>query len=136
MAKTNTAGHEGANPEQPDRKLSALDRAIMQALGDGRKVGRDDDPAAMAYPAVWEWLTKTEGGRDHIMQPAVITLQLGPEGCLVSLTHRDLRVMCGVACPHVGDALATLQAALSAPVPPLRSWGKDLPNLKKRRPKT
>ena len=136
MARKDEEMKDNGRPRADDRKLSALDRAILQALGDGRKVGLDDDPAALAFPLVWEWLTKTDGDRDHIMQPAVITLQLGPEGTLVSLTHRDLRVSCSVACPFIGDALQALQSALACPNPPIRGWGKDLPNLKKRKQKS
>lgn len=127
---------EGQHPASGmNRKLSALDRAIMAALGDGKTVGLEDDPFAVTYPDVWQWLTKTDGGRDYIMQPAVITLQLGPEGALVSLTHRDLRRACTVACPHLGQFMEVLQAALTSPHPPIRSWGKDEAHLKKRRPK-
>lgn len=135
MAKASGGEPAKGDAPEPQRRLSALDRAVMAAIGDGRKVGREDDPAKERYPDLWEWLTKTEGGRDYIMQPAVISIQLGPEGVLASLTHRDLRVTCGVACLHLGDVLAALQAALTCENPPLRSWGKDEPRLRKRKPK-
>lgn len=122
-------------PPKDSRKLSALDRAILTALGQGRVVGRADDPAAKALPSLWEWLTKTDGGKDYIMQPAVISLQLGPEGALATITHRDLRVSCSVAVPFLAECLKALEEALTGPNPPLRTWGKDLPNLKKRRQK-
>ncbi len=137
--ETKNAGNGPDSNGQPfpqERKLSALDRAIVQAIGDGRKVGLEDDPAQDDFPLVWEWLTKTEGGRDYIMQPAVISIQLGPEGVLVSLTHRDLRVSCTVSCAYLSEVMPVLQAALAAPNPPIRSWGKDLPNLKKRKSKS
>lgn len=136
MAKDREELKDVGKVRPDERRLSALDRAIQSALGDGRTVGLENDPAAQQYPDVWQWLTKTDGGRDHVMQPAVITLQLGPEGCLVSLTHRDLRRACTIACPFLGDALESLQRALTSEHPPIRSWGKDDANLKKRRPKT
>lgn len=121
---------------QPKRRLSAFDRVLETALGDNRKVGLPDDPAADLYPEVWRWLTQTEGGVDHILQPAVITIQLGPEGALVSLTHRDLKTSCSIACPHLGMAIEVLEQALSSPNPPLRTWGKDPQvRLRKRKPK-
>jgi len=135
MARERNDDGEQRKSDGKERKLSALDRAIMSAIGDGKVVGRDDDPASTEYPEVWEWLTKTEGGKDYIMQPAVLSIQLGPEGVLVSLIHRDLRRMVSVACPHVQDALATLQAALTSPNPPIRPWGRDEAHLKKRRQK-
>jgi len=134
VASKDDLADEG-KPAKDQRKLSALDRAIMTALGEGRRVGRADDPAAKALPYLWEGLTKTDGGADHIMQPAVISLQLGPEGALATITHRDLRVSCSVAVPYLAECLKALEEALSGPNPPLRSWGKDLPNLKRRRQK-
>lgn len=124
-------------PEEKPGRLSAMDRLIMAALGDGRTVGLEGDPAAEQYPEVWRWLTQTEGGKDHILQPAVIMLQLGPEGCLVSINHRDLKAKVAVACPHIGDALAALEAALTSTNPPIQTWGKDpQARLKKRKPKS
>lgn len=136
MAKqSQNPGDQGQDQGQ-DRKLSALDRAILAAIGDGGTVGRQDDPARQQYPDVWEWLTKTDGGRDYIMQPAVITIQLGPEGVLAKLTHRDLKRNCGIACNHLGDVLEALQRALTSPNPPITAWGKDPEaRLKKRRPR-
>lgn len=123
-------------PKEPDRKLSALDRMLLQALGDGRTVGLPDDPASKLFPETWRWLTQTEGGKDHILQPAVITLQLGPAGALVTLTHRDLKTTLSVSCPHLGQALEALEMALTGPNPPIRTWGKDPQvHLRKRRPK-
>lgn len=135
MAKRIDSDQEHGDQE-PQRRLSAFDRVLMTALGDGRTVGLPDDPAATEFPEVWRWLTQTEGGKDHILQPAVITMQLGPEGALVSLTHRDLKTSCSVACPHLGQALQALERALNDPNPPLRTWGKDPQvRLKKRKPK-
>lgn len=132
------AKQRGDENQSNERKLSALDRAVLQALGDGKVVGLSTDPAIERWPVLWQWLTKTEGGNmgEYILQPAIVTLQLGPEGVLVTLTHRDLRVTCSIACPHLDGALDSLEAAIASPNPPIKSWGKDLPNLKKRRPKT
>ncbi len=121
----------------PERKLSALDRMLLQALGEGRTVGLADDPARKLYPTLWDWLSKTDGGTDFILQPAILSVQLGPEGALASMTHRDLKVSCSVACPYLADFLACLEAALSSSNPPLRSWGKDPQvQLKKRKRKS
>lgn len=135
MATDDPRLEDNGKPKKGDRKLSALDRCILAAIGDGRKVGLDDDPALKKYPNLWEWMTKTQGGTDHIMQPAVISLQLGPEGVLATVTHRDLRTSCSIACLHLHQALEALDASLGLPNPPLRQWGKDEPHLKKRRQK-
>jgi len=135
MAKQSSDGSGSPRPEQP-RRLSALDRAIQAAIGDGRTVGRGDDPAAEKFPDLWQWLTlTTDPAHDYVMQPAVVTVQLGPEGVLVSLTHRDLKVTCAVACLHLEEMWEVLQRALTSENPPIRTWGKDEPNLRKRRRK-
>jgi len=135
MAGKTPGRAEGENGKEPERKLSAIDRAVLAAIGDGRIVGLPDDPARERFPQLWEWLTLTEAGRDYVMQPAVVTVQLGPEGVLVTMTHRDLRRTVSVACKHLEEAYQALQTALDSPNPPMRSWGKDDPHLRKRRPK-
>lgn len=135
MAKKGDQEHD-KEPQEPQRKLSALDRMLLQALGDGRTVGLADDPAAELYPELWKCMTQTEGGKDYILQPAVVTLQFGPAGCIATLTHRDLKWTLSVSCPHIGQALEVLEAALSSPNPPIRTWGKDPQvQLRKRRQK-
>lgn len=135
MAKSRDDLEDTGKPPKEERKLSALDRALMAAIGDGLVVGRQDDPAQNRYPLLWEWLTKTEGGRDYIMQPAVISIQLGPEGCLATVTHRDLRRSVQVACLNLDDCLAALEDTLGKTNCPVKTWGKDQPHLRKRRPK-
>jgi len=135
MARERDEQERNGKGKPEDRKLSALDRAILSALGDGRTVGREDDPLAASCPDVWEWLTKTVGGTDYLLQPAVLTIQLGPEGVLGTLTHRDLRRSVSVACGHVADVIPALQAELVKPNPAIKTWGKDEPHLRKRRQK-
>jgi hypothetical protein len=135
MAKIDR-GEDNGRPREGDRKLSAYDRMLMAALGESRTVGLDTDPARTDFPELWRWLSQTEGGKDHIVQPAVLTLQLGPEGVLITLTHRDFKTSCPASCPHLGDALAAMEAVLNTANPPFKTWGKDPQvHLKKRRPK-
>jgi len=61
-------------------RISALDRAIQQAMGDNRVFGLPDDPARERYPEIWSWLTKVEDEDGHLFQPASISIVLGPEG--------------------------------------------------------
>ena len=113
-------------------KLSALDRCIQTAIGDGRTVGDDDDPARTKYPNLWEWLSKIYIGLDRVRTPATITVSLGPAGVLVNINDRDLSVNCGATCLHLDDAFVALERALSATVAPIRSYGKKEPRLRKR----
>lgn len=114
------------------RRLSALDRAIQTAIGDGRTVGSDTDPGRDKYPALWEWLSRIYIGLDRVKTPATITIALGPTGVLISLSDRDLGVSCGAVCEHIDDSFAALERALTAAVAPVRSWGKKEPRLRKK----
>jgi hypothetical protein len=113
-------------------RVSALDRALQAAMGEGRAVGADDDPAKTKYPTLWDWLSRIYVGVGHVRQPATITLALGPSGVLVSIRDVDLGVSCGAVCPHLDGALSALEDALTADVPPIRSWGRKEPRLRKR----
>lgn len=115
-----------------DRKLSALDRAVQTAMGEGRAVGNDEDPARKKYPALWEWLSRIYIGIGHVRQPATVSVTLGPCGVLVSVSDKDLGVSCGAVCPNLDEAFQALEDALSAEVAPIRSWGKKEPRLRKR----
>lgn len=114
-------------------KVSALDRMVQQAIGADRVLGREDDVARKKYPTLWDWLSRIYLTGNHIKQPAIMTVRLGPEGCLVTLTDRDLAVSFDVACSSLTEAFAAMEAALSSPNPPMRSWGKKEPSLRKRR---
>lgn len=116
-----------------DKHLSSLDRAIQMAMGEGRQVGREDDPAKDTFPALWEWISRIYIGKDRLKQPATITISLAPEGVLVRLNDRDLGCGAAVVCPHLQDAFQQLNAALEGPNPPFTFYGKKEPQLRKRK---
>jgi len=121
-------GSDGTAP----KRLSALDRAIQTAMGTGRALGREDDPFRLAYPSVWDWLTRIYVGTNQVRTPATISVRLGPEGALVSMRDVDLGVSVSAACPNLNDVFAALEAALTADVPAIQSWGRKEPRLRKR----
>jgi hypothetical protein len=114
-------------------QLSHLDRLVQQAMGADRKLGSEDDPARKKFPALWEWLSRIYVGRDNIKQPAVLSIRLGPQGVLVTLTDRDLSVSFDMSCAHLQDTFAAMEAAIVAPNPPMRNWGKREPSVRKRK---
>jgi hypothetical protein len=114
-------------------KPSALDRVIQSAIGDERVLGRGTDPTKEKYPNLWDWLSRHYVGREHVKQPATLTIRLGPEGALATLTDRDLSVSIDVAAPHLDDVYEAIEAALVSNCPPIRSWGKKEPQLRKRK---
>lgn len=122
------------NPER--KRTSALSRVLEAALGEQRPVGRPDDPAREQYPSLWEWLTLTTDPKgEYLIAPGSISVQLGPEGVLVTVTLRDLKYSCAAATPFLDDAFRALESALASDNPPIRTWGKDEPQLKKKRKK-
>lgn len=116
-----------------DRPQSRLDRLIQTAIGTDRVLGKEDDKARELYPELWQWISRIYVGGGHVKQPAVITIRLGPDGVLATLTDRDLAVSLDVACPHLADVLASLEAALTSNTAPVRTWGKKEPQLRKRK---
>jgi len=118
--------------QKEDKYASALDRAIQSAMGQGRVVGRDDDPAKTDFPALWDWMSRIYIGIDKVRTPAAISIRFGPEGILVSISDRDLGVSMDACCPHLGDVFKAIEAGLTAAIPPIKSWGKKEPKLRKR----
>jgi len=115
------------------QQLSAVDRAIAQALGDGLVLGREDDPAAKEFPQTWEWLRKVYVGKDRLKTPATLTIRLTPGGCLITLNDRDLAVAIDAACEHLGQALAALEAQLTGASTHVRTYGRREPSLRRRK---
>jgi hypothetical protein len=116
-----------------ERPLSALERQLAQALGDGREFGHPEDPARMEFPLLWEWLSRAYVGREHLKQPAVILLRLGPDGALATLSDRDLACSLDVGSQSLLDLFRALETALARPDCPIKVWGKKEPQLKKRK---
>lgn len=118
---------------KPERKLSSLERAVQQAIGDGRQIGSPEDPARERYPQLWAWLSTLYVGRDSLKNPAYLSIKLGPEGVTAALIDRDLCTAVEIATANLDDVLPALEAALAGPCPPLKSWGRKEPHLRKRR---
>jgi hypothetical protein len=117
-----------------DKKLSALERLVQEAMGEGKSFGNGDDPAKGKWPELWRWLSTCYIGRDHVKQPATLSIRLGPEGVLVSLFDRDLAVSIDVTAGSLEDSFQALENALTGPHPPVKSFGRREPRVRKRRP--
>lgn len=116
-----------------DKKLSALDRLVAQAMGEDRTFGLTDDPAIQTMPELWECMSRIYIGRDNIKTPAVLSCQLVPGGVSLRITDRDMKMSLGVIVPHLDSALPTLERVLAADNPPWVAWGKGEPELRKRK---
>jgi len=117
------------------QRLSALDRAVLQAMGEGRSVGREDDPAREKYPQLWDWMSRCYQGKDYLRTPSTLSVSLGPEGVLVSVTDRDLCVTVTMATPFLEEIFRAMEIALASDNPPMKFWGKSEPHLRKRKPR-
>jgi hypothetical protein len=115
------------------RKLSALERVLSQAIGDGQKFGRDEDPARVNWPNLWAWLTTIYVGRDSLKSPAVLTIRMGPEGAIASLTDRDLAVALDASSATLEGIFAEVERLLASETPPIRVWGKREPTVRRRK---
>lgn len=113
-------------------KLSALDRLIAQAVGEGRVLGADDDPAMEKWPTVWEWLSRIYIGQDNVRTPSPITIRLVPEGVQVSIVDKDLQSAVEVVFRHLGECFDRLEKEMSRPDCPIKSWGRKEPKLRRR----
>ncbi len=116
-----------------EKQLSALDRAIQQAMGEGREVGHADDPARERWPNLWAWLTQVEVGKDYIVQPASLSISMVVGGVQVSVSNRDLAISARATTRNLGDALDAIEAVCSDPSAIMSSWGRKEPTLRKRR---
>jgi hypothetical protein len=129
MGKSDNLDDKGKTP-----KLSSLDRALMQAAGEGQRFGLESDPARVAFPNLWAWLSTIYVGRDHLKQPATLSIRLGPSGVIATLTDRDLSVAVDCGTAHLGEVFEALERLLASDTPPIRTWGKKEPTLRKRKP--
>lgn len=116
-----------------DKRVTSLDKAVLQAMGDGRSVGRPDDPAQTTWPELWSWLSTIYIGKDNMKQPATLSVQLGPDGVLVKLVDRDLCCSVNVSCSHLQNVFDELEKVLTSATLPVTTWGKREPQLRKRR---
>lgn len=120
--------------EQP--KLSFLDRLIQQTVADERTLGRGDDPARDQLPKLWDWLTRTEAGRDHVKDPALLTIRVGPDGILATLNDRGLGYALDFNVPHLADVVKEVERQLREETFTVRVLGKGEPKVRKRKPKS
>lgn len=116
-----------------ERHLSTFDLQILHAIGEGKNLGSDGDPAIIQWPNLWQWLSTVYAGKEYVKQPANMTIRLGPAGVLVAVVDRDLSVSCETSCQFVGQAFDAIEAVLATPSAPIKSWGRKEPKLRKRR---
>jgi len=118
-----------------EKQVSAFDKLIMETIANERTVGKEDDPAKQAMPTLWDYLTRTDCGKDHVMKPGRLTLSLCPAGVSVTLFLGDLGYSMSIVVPYLNDVLSTLESVLSGPNPPFQQISRGDPKVRKRKPK-
>jgi len=115
-----------------EKQLTALDRLIAAAVGDNTILGSPSDPASAEFPNVWEWLSRTEAGKDFLKDPARLSLALVPGGVQVALTDSTFGVTVDAVSDTLSGVFAALERNLTAQTPTIRTWRKGEISLKKK----
>ena len=114
---------------------SALDRLIDQAAGQNVALGAKDDPATKDWPNLWEWLSRTDAGPEHLKDPARMSLALVPGGVQVALSDATFGVTVDAVSESLAGAFAALERNLTAQTPTIRTWRKGEVVLRKKKAK-
>jgi len=115
------------------RRPAFLQKAIEQAIGHDQSFGRDDDPARERWPLLWDWLSTWEVGKNNVKTPPTLTVRLGPDGVLASVSDRDLGKAGDVAFPHLSDVFDVIEKGLADGTLSVRNIGRGETKIRKRK---
>jgi len=118
-----------------EKHMTAFDRLIQETIANDRHVGHPEDPARERWPTLWDYLTRTDCGKDHVMKPGRLSVSLCPAGVSVGLILGDLGYTLSVVVPHLSDVLDSLESVLSGPNPPWQQMSRGEPKVRKRKQK-
>jgi len=121
-----------AKDKEPQR-VSSFQRALEQAMGDGREVGNPEDPSNERFPALVQWLTTIYVNRDEMKAPATLTIKATPGGYLVSVNDRDFSMAVDTFITNLSTALEAMEVALNDPNASTRAYANREPTLRKRK---
>lgn len=124
---------EHFQPTPDGEQLSAFDRLLMEAIGQGIPMGLQDDPTAVSCPILWKWLSTVAVGEDKLKTPPYIKMTLGPAGVLAQVTDPDLCRSLEVSCAYLDGVFTAFERALQSPNPLIKKWGRKDATLRKRK---
>lgn len=116
-----------------EKSLTFMNRMIQEAIGQDLIVGNADDPAAGRWPALWEWLSTVNVGREWVKTPPALTITLIPGGVAVRISDRDLARNLEITCPSLCEVFDKLEEAMNAPTTLVKVYGKREPRLRQRK---
>lgn len=107
-----------------ERILTALDKMVLRAIGREDSLGPEADVAAESFPLLVAWLTRVDAGRDHVKDPARLTIRAVPGGYCVSLADATFGIGLDAGSSTLQGVFAALEAALGSETPALKTFGK------------
>lgn len=116
-----------------ERHLTPLDRLIQRSIGKDMTMGGIEDPAATAFPLLWDWLTRSSAGVDHIKEPAKLLIRAVPGGWSLAIQDIDLNTSLEAHSGTLQGCFEALELALHQPVLPIKKYGRTMKELKKRK---
>lgn len=119
-------------PINPPDHISML---IQRAIGNHIVLGGAADEAQMMYPGLWRWLTNTDAGPEHIMEPAKVSVRAVPDGWHIALTSDALGCSLDATASALADAFKALEEVLKQVSPPFRYWPGHTPKIRRIQPK-
>lgn len=120
-------------PKKEKRKLSIMQRMVLQAIGDNRKIGNPNDPLRETCPNVYEFMTNTDAGKERVKSPAFLKVVPAVNGYLAILTDPDMAASIEVAITDAEQVWTALERGLVDGTATIKTWGKKGPNFRKRR---
>lgn len=112
--------------------MNHLDKLRAKALGGSSSLGLPDDPMAASHPILWRLCTDIEADKDHVWEPARLSIKAMPTGWMISLSHEGIAHSLDATSEHLGACLDALEAMLASSNPPWRSWGEKKPKYRKK----
>jgi len=128
--ESNGTAKEGRRRE---RQLTPLERLVAVAMADDQELGNVDDGLATECPNLWQWMSVTSAGKNHVMPPATLTLQLVPGGAIATIRHPGLGKTVEASSDTLAGCFMGMEEMLKKTNPPLKNLGKGDPKIRKKR---
>jgi hypothetical protein len=117
------------------RKLDSTALAKLyyaRCLANGEQLPPDDE-APKRWPILWELLTTRYPDDERVVAPARLSIAWGMGTWIVSVSSADLRMKLDAYSHTLVGAFDAWEAEASKPEPVWRTWGREEPEIRKRK---